>query len=68
MLVVWVSLVLLLRSFQASDRELEKRVMMVIKNAVMTASEIIFGRVEYILVNLFLCYNLPLNLVFKLRK
>jgi len=68
MLVVWVSLVSLLRSFQASDRELEKRVMMVVKNAMMTASEIIFGRVEYVLVNLFLCYNLPLNLVFKLRK
>jgi len=42
--------------------------MMVVKNAMMTASEIIFGKVEYVLVNLFLCYNLPLNLVFKLRK
>jgi len=34
-------LVLLLRSFQASDRELEKRVMMVVKNVVMTVSRII---------------------------
>ena len=50
--------------------ELKNKVMMVVRNAVMTASGIMMMRwgLYMYLVALFLCYELPLNPVFKLRK
>ena len=56
------------RSFQVSDRELKKRVMIVVKNVMMMASEIMVVKFVDVLVALFLCYDLLSNLVFELRK
>ena len=56
------------RSFQVSDRELKKRVMIVVKNVIMMASEIMVVKFVDVLVTLFLCYDLLSNLVFELRK
>ena len=56
------------RSFQVSDRELKKRVMIVVKNVIMMASEIMVVKFVDVLVALFLCYDLFSNLVFELRK
>jgi len=50
------------------DKELKKRVMIVVKNAVMMASEIMVVKFVDVLVALFLCYDLLPNLVFELRK
>jgi len=51
-----------------SDKELKKRVMIVVKNAMMTVSEIMVVKFVDVLVALFLYYNLSLNPVFELRK
>ena len=51
-----------------SDRELKKRVMIVVKNVMMMASEIMVVKFVDVLVALFLCYDLLSNLVFELRK
>jgi len=51
-----------------SDRELKKRVMIVVKNVMMMASEIMVVKFVDVLVTLFLCYDLLSNLVFELRK
>jgi len=63
-----VSLASFLRSFQVLDRELKKRIMIVVKNAMMIVSEIMVVKFVNVLVASFLCYDLLSNPVFELRR